>query len=138
MIRPSFANEVRTTLTDGRTDGRTDGQTDAGYTIIRPVIDGHIRTDRRTDGQTDAGYTIIRPVIDGRCPLSSSLFIICIEYLSHHIQSNTHINGISLENNEEIKQTLFADDATYFLNDNYESFHNLIESLTLFGITSGL
>ncbi|KAH3750395.1 hypothetical protein DPMN_184916 [Dreissena polymorpha] len=53
MIRPSFANEVtdgrtatRTTLTDGRTDGQT---------------------DRRTDGRTDAGYTIIRPVIDGRC-----------------------------------------------------------------------
>ncbi|KAH3896488.1 hypothetical protein DPMN_020665 [Dreissena polymorpha] len=40
MIRPSFANEVRTTLTDGRTDRRTDGRTDAGYTIIRPVIDG--------------------------------------------------------------------------------------------------
>ncbi|KAH3715147.1 hypothetical protein DPMN_057853 [Dreissena polymorpha] len=59
-------------------------------------------------------------------------------YLSHHIQSNTQLNGISLENNKEIKQTLFADDATYFLNDNYESFHNLIESLTLFGITSGL
>ncbi|KAH3835961.1 hypothetical protein DPMN_109330 [Dreissena polymorpha] len=47
MIRPSFANEVtdgRTATTDGRTDRRTDGRTDAGYTIIRPVIDGRIKT----------------------------------------------------------------------------------------------
>ncbi|KAH3804322.1 hypothetical protein DPMN_132606 [Dreissena polymorpha] len=65
-------------------------------------------------------------------------FIICIEYLSHHIQSNKHIKGISLEPDEEIKQSLFADDATYCLNNNYESFHNLIESLTLYGMTSGL
>ncbi|KAH3813059.1 hypothetical protein DPMN_141508 [Dreissena polymorpha] len=39
---------------------------------------------------------------------------------------------------EEIKQSLIADDATEFLNDNYDSFHNLIESLTLYGMTSGL
>ncbi|KAH3716034.1 hypothetical protein DPMN_058750 [Dreissena polymorpha] len=74
----------------------------------------------------------------GRCPLSSSLFMICIEYLSHYIQSNKHIKGISLEPDEEIKQSLFADDATYFLNDSSDSFNNLIESLTLFGMASGL
>ncbi|KAH3893166.1 hypothetical protein DPMN_017309 [Dreissena polymorpha] len=72
-----------------------------------------------------------------RCPLSSSLFIICIEYLSHYIQSNKHIKGISLEPDEEIKQSLFADDATYFLNDS-ASFNNLIVSLTLYGMASGL
>ncbi|KAH3798269.1 hypothetical protein DPMN_151866 [Dreissena polymorpha] len=65
-------------------------------------------------------------------------FIICIKYPSHHIQSNKHIKGISLEPDKDIKQSLFADDATYFLNDNYDSFHNLIESLTLYGMTSGL
>ncbi|KAH3691423.1 hypothetical protein DPMN_194186 [Dreissena polymorpha] len=76
-------------------------------------------------------YTDINSIIinngffSNRCPLSSSLFIICIEYLSHHIQSNKHIKGISLEPDEDIKQSLFADDATYFLNDNYDSFHNL-------------
>ncbi|KAH3800375.1 hypothetical protein DPMN_154008 [Dreissena polymorpha] len=59
-------------------------------------------------------------------------------YLSHHIQSNKHIHGLSLEPDDEIKQSLFADDATYILNDNSNSFHYLIESLTLFGITSGL
>ncbi|KAH3776038.1 hypothetical protein DPMN_177450 [Dreissena polymorpha] len=72
------------------------------------------------------------------CPLSSSLFIICIEYLSHFIQSNNHIKGISLEPDEEIKQSLFAYDPTYFLNDSGGSFNNLIESLNLFGIASGL
>ncbi|KAH3887824.1 hypothetical protein DPMN_011846 [Dreissena polymorpha] len=60
------------------------------------------------------------------------------DYLSHHIQSNKHIKGISLEPDEEIKQSLFADDATYFLNYNFYSFHNLIESLTIYGMTSGL
>ncbi|KAH3695544.1 hypothetical protein DPMN_083005 [Dreissena polymorpha] len=36
------------------------------------------------------------------------------------------------------KHSLFADDATYFLNDSSDSFNNLIESLTLFGMESGL
>ncbi|KAH3726724.1 hypothetical protein DPMN_052593 [Dreissena polymorpha] len=86
-----------------------------------------------------AVYLNIRLLADGtRCPLSSSLFIICIEYLSHYIQSNKHIKGISLEPDEEIKQSLFADDATYFVNDSSDSFDNLIESLTLFGTASGL
>ncbi|KAH3827718.1 hypothetical protein DPMN_129659 [Dreissena polymorpha] len=53
------------------------------------------------------------------------------DYLSHYIQSNKHIKGISLEHDEEIKQSLLADDATYFLNDSSDSFNNLIESLTL-------
>ncbi|KAH3843914.1 hypothetical protein DPMN_117449 [Dreissena polymorpha] len=73
-----------------------------------------------------------------RCPLSSSLFIICIEYLSHYIQSNKHMKGISIEPDEEIKELLFADDATYFSNDSSDSFNNLLESLTLFGMASGL
>ncbi|KAH3844657.1 hypothetical protein DPMN_086916 [Dreissena polymorpha] len=59
-------------------------------------------------------------------------------YASHYIQSNKHIKGISLEPDDEIKQSLFADDATYFLNDNSDSFNNLIESLTLYGTASGL
>ncbi|KAH3802736.1 hypothetical protein DPMN_156416 [Dreissena polymorpha] len=42
------------------------------------------------------------------------------------------------EQHEEIKQSLFADDSTYVLNDNSDSFNNLIESLTLFGMASGL
>ncbi|KAH3719925.1 hypothetical protein DPMN_062810 [Dreissena polymorpha] len=64
--------------------------------------------------------------------------IICIEFLSHHIQSNKHINNISLEPDDEIKQPLFADDATYILNDNSDSFYIIIESLTLFRKTSSL
>ncbi|KAH3850204.1 hypothetical protein DPMN_092611 [Dreissena polymorpha] len=58
----------------------------------------------------------------------------------YHITSNqiNTLKGISLEPDEEIKLSLLADDATYFLNDNYDSFHNLIESLSLYGMTSGL
>ena len=82
-------------------------------------------------------FNIGRGVRQG-CPLSSSLFIICLEFLSHYIQSNPDINGISIKPGEEIKQSLFADDATYFCNNNPSSFNNLIKSLTLFGNVSGL
>ncbi|KAH3723917.1 hypothetical protein DPMN_049825 [Dreissena polymorpha] len=71
-----------------------------------------------------------------------STFILAFKYM-HRVSislypSNTYIKGISLEPDEEIKQSLFADDATYFLNDSSYSFDNLIESLTPFGTASGL
>ncbi len=44
------------------------------------------------------------------CPLSAYIFIICIEILSRKINNNENIKGLVLGGNE-IKQTLFADDA---------------------------
>ena len=48
-----------------------------------------------------------------RCPLSSFLFIICIQILTDYIKNNKNIKGITVQE-KEIKQSLFADDATFF------------------------
>jgi len=69
--------------------------------------------------------------------LSSLIFIICIELLSNHIETNENIKGIQLEN-LEIKQTLFADDATYFNNGDETSLAALIETLNNVSCVSGL
>ena len=70
-------------------------------------------------------FNIGRGVRQG-CPLSSSLFIICIGFPSHYIQSNPDIKGISVKPGKEIKQSLFADDATYFMNGCEQSFRALV------------
>ena len=53
------------------------------------------------------------------CPLSPYLFIISIEILSHIIRYDTNIKGVKLVS-DDIKNTMFADDAT-FITDGSES-----------------
>jgi len=62
------------------------------------------------NGNRSKLFNINKGVRQG-CPLSSLIFIVCIELLSNHIETNENIKGIQLEN-LEIKQNLFADDAT--------------------------
>ena len=71
------------------------------------------------------------------CPLSPYLFIICIELLSHSISSNENIKGIKFEGNE-IKSSLFADDATFTLDSSKESFESLINTMDNFSNIAGL
>ena len=71
------------------------------------------------------------------CPLSSSLFIICLQVLTNYIKLNKDIEGIKV-GDEEIKQSLYADDATFFNNGTEKSFENLIQSIHLFSKCSGL
>jgi hypothetical protein len=54
------------------------------------------------------------------CPLSSSLFIICIQLLTNRIAKDNDNRGFII-NNKEMKQTLFADDATYINNGQKDS-----------------
>ena len=88
------------------------------------------------NGHLSESFVIKKGVRQG-CPLSTSLFIICIELLSNYIKNNKHITGVTI-NGTEIKQTYFADDATYINNGCQNSFENLIDTLTKFSKVSGL
>ena len=79
-------------------------------------------------------FRIERGVRQG-CTLSPYLFITVIELLSHQIEHNNNIKGIVIENTK-IKETLFADDAT-FVTDGSEK-TNLIDVLDEFALISGL
>ena len=81
-------------------------------------------------------FNIQRGVRQG-CPLSPYLFIICIELLSYSISTNTNIKGIYFEGNE-IKSSLFADDATFILDGTKRSFEALINTMDNYSYVSGL
>ena len=81
-------------------------------------------------------FQIKRGVRQG-CPLSPYLFLICIEFLSREISRNENIKGIKI-NNIEIKQTLFADDASFLVDNDKRSFETLVRTLEKFGNISGL
>ena len=61
-------------------------------------------------------FQINRGVRQG-CPLSPYIFIICLEFLTNNIANNPDIKGIKIKN-IEFKQTLFADDASFFTENN--------------------
>ena len=88
------------------------------------------------NGHMTEFFNIGRGVRQG-CPLSPYLFIICIELLSLSICNNTDIKGININNNE-VKNTLFADDATFIIDGSKKSFETLISTLDNFSCISGL
>ena len=88
------------------------------------------------NGHMSDFFPIKRGVRQG-CPLSPYLFIICIELLSNEIKQNDNIKGINYKNNE-IKNTLFADDATFITDGSEKSFKTLISVLENFSYISGL
>ena len=88
------------------------------------------------NGNLSDSFPVERGVRQG-CPLSSYLFLCCIEILSNCITKNSDIQGIIIES-KEIKQSMFADDATYLTNGSENSFMSLMKTLTKFGDISGL
>ena len=58
-------------------------------------------------------FKIERGVTQG-CPLSPYLFILAIEVLYKSVQNDDNIKGITLYD-REIKNTAFADDATFMM-----------------------
>ena len=88
------------------------------------------------NGHFSEPVKILRGVRQG-CPLSSTIFIICLEVLSNFIENNDTIKGIKI-GESELKQTLFADDATYFNNGEKSSFDKLVSCIINFQNISGL
>ena len=65
------------------------------------------------------------------------LFILIIEILYKSIQADNDIKGITMFN-REIKNTAFADDATFMLDGSQKTFLTLINKLNDFSRVSGL
>ena len=80
-------------------------------------------------------FNLKRGVRQG-CPLSGLLFVLGIELLNLAFQTNSNIKGIKV-GDEEIKNTLYADDTTLFLRD-LDSVQTLLETLENFRSCSGL
>ena len=88
------------------------------------------------NGYLSSFFEIQRGVRQG-CPLSPTLFIMCIELLSYEVSNNKDIKGINIHD-EEIKNTLFADDATFLTDGSDKSFKTLVNVLDNFSYCSGL
>ena len=80
-------------------------------------------------------FNLNRGVRQG-CPLSGLLFVLGIELLNLELQTNSNIKGIKV-GDEEIKNTLYADDTALFVKD-LESVQELLEMLEKFRRCSGL
>ena len=81
-------------------------------------------------------FPVLRGVCQG-CPLSTYLFIICIELFSNKITTTEDIKGITYAN-YEFKKSLFADDASFILDGSLKSFETLVDILDNFSYISGL
>lgn len=88
------------------------------------------------NGNLSDFFPIQRGVRQG-CPLSPYLFILCIELLSYQVTNNKDIKGIHLAGNE-LKDLLFADDASFILDGSKKSFETLIDIMDNFSNISGL
>ena len=69
-------------------------------------------------------------------PISPLVFILCLEILFITLRSDENIKGIKIENNE-LKLTSYADDATYFMR-NKQSTECLFNKIGQFSKISGL
>ena len=92
------------------------------------------------NGHASTFFDISRGVRQG-CPLSSYLFVICIELLALSIRNDTLIRGISTihtDVNKEIKVSLYADDTTLLLPGNESALRKALQIFDKFRVCSWL
>ena len=82
------------------------------------------------------GWFNIKKGVRQGCPLSTVLFILCIELLAQLMRTSPDIKGISFGNTTN-KISLFADDATCILKD-IDSIKNVFKLTNIFSQYSGL
>ena len=70
-------------------------------------------------------------------PLSPYLFILAVETLAIHIRANPKIIGIKINEQDELKLSMYADDITIFISDN-QCFSDVITTLNDFEMFSSL
>ena len=61
----------------------------------------------------------------------------CIELLSYEVSNNVNVKVIDI-GTDEVKNTLFADDATFLTNGTQKSFETLVDILENYSLNSGL
>ena len=87
------------------------------------------------NGHISGNFEINRSTRQGD-PISPQIFILGLEILFIALRTDDNIKGFKIENNE-IKLTAFADDASYFLKDK-TSAENLLCKINQFSKISGL
>lgn len=96
------------------------------HPVSRVINNGHISDT----------FLLTQGVRQG-CPLSPYLFILCIEILAIKIRNNPDISGL-FPNGKEIKLTMYADDAIFFIKPTQSTLEGLIRELNTFSKISGL
>jgi hypothetical protein len=88
------------------------------------------------NGHVSERFPLGRGVRQGD-PLSPYLFIMCTEILARAVLNNGDIKGLKVDNSEYLL-TQLADDTTFFLENNENSFKTCIKLLNKFSKISGL
>ena len=68
----------------------------------------------------------IQPGVRQCCPLSPFLFVMCIKMVSYEVSTNVNVKGIDI-GADEMKNTLFADDATFLTDGTQKYFETLLD-----------
>ena len=95
-----------------------------------------IKSSIIVNGQASSSFKIERGCRQGD-PISPYLFILCAEILACRIREDENIKAVKIDE-IEFKISQFADDTTFLLDGDRNSFEKLFEHLDSFGDVSGL
>ena len=100
------------------------------------VFYNDIKSTVIVNGCTSSWFNIQRGCRQGD-PISSYIFVLCVEILATMIRENNDIKGININGCEQ-KLSQYADDTEFTLNGDKKSFESCINTLEFFSKKSGL